>query len=236
MSKLPVVLLPGFLCDRTVWESQILALSDIAECTVMDYGQLDALVDMAELVLRTAPPKFALAGHSMGGRIAFEVYRSAPDRVTRIALMDTNYPPLAAGEPGQQEVRGRQALLDLARNKGIRTMSLKWLEGMIPAYRQTDQPLVESIVQMFERKTADDFARQMKALVNRPDATAVLSQIRCPALLLTGEHDAWSPPSAHERMSAAIAGSKLVIVPQCGHMSTIERPEEISRAMRDWIQ
>lgn len=235
MAKIPVVLLPGLMCDRAVWESQIAALSDIAEFTVMDYGQLDSLVDMAELVLRTAPPAFALAGHSMGGRIAFEVYRRAPDRVMRIALMDTNYPPLASGEAGQQEVRGRQALLDIARAQGIRPMSLKWLEGMIPPYRQKDEPLVESIVQMFERKTADDFARQMKALINRPDATPVLRQIRCPALLLTGEHDNWSPPSAHERMSAAIPGSKLVLVPQCGHMSTMERPEEVSRAMREWL-
>jgi pimeloyl-ACP methyl ester carboxylesterase len=235
MPKTPVILLPGFLCDRAVWASQIAALSDIAEFTVMDYGTLDSLVEMAELVLRTAPEKFGLAGHSMGGRVAFEVYRRAPDRVTRIALMDTNYPPLAPGEAGQQEVRGRQALLDIARTQGIRAMSIQWLKGMIPDYRQQDEPLVESIIQMFERKTADDFARQMKALVNRPDATPVLSQIHCPALLLTGEHDNWSNAAAHERMAKAISGSKLVLVPKCGHMSTMERPNEVSRAMRDWL-
>jgi pimeloyl-ACP methyl ester carboxylesterase len=231
-----LVLLPGFLCDRTVWESQIAALAGVASCTVMDWGDLDSLTNMAELVLSEAPGRFAMAGHSMGGRVAFEVYRRAPERVTHIALLDTNFPPLPEGEPGETERRNRQALLDLARAQGMGVMSRKWLEGMIPPYRQKDEELVEAITRMFERKTPDDFARQMKALLGRPDATPVLSVIRCPALILTGGDDVWSPPAAHERMHAAIPGSKLVIVPKCGHMSTMERPQEVSAAFCEWLR
>src|SRR5262249_16005879 len=143
MQKIPLILLPGLMCDSAVWKHQIAALSNIADCAVMDYGDLDSLPAMAELVLQQAPEKFAVAGASMGGRVAFEVFRKAADRVSHIALFDTNYVPLAAGEAGQQEKRGRIELLELARAKGMRVMSAKWLQGMIPDYRQTDSALVE---------------------------------------------------------------------------------------------
>jgi pimeloyl-ACP methyl ester carboxylesterase len=235
MSKIPLLLLPGFLCDRTVWEAQMSALADVADCTVMDWGTLDSLVDMAGKILDTAPPKFALAGHSMGGRIAFEVCRRAPERVTHVALMNTNFPPKAPGEAGDTEARGRQELLDLARSKGMRSMSQKWLQGMVPSYRQGDVTLIETIIKMFERKTPDDFARQMKALLHRPDATPVLPLVRAKTLVLTGDDDQWSPPAAHQKMQAAIPDSRLVLVPKCGHMSTMERPEAVSAAFREWL-
>ena len=171
----------------------------------------------------------------MGGRVAFEVYRKAPDRVSHIALFDTNYVPLPPGEAGEKEARGRRELLDLARSQGMRAMSRKWLDGMIPPYRQSDTALVEEIIAMFDRKSPDLFERQMRALLNRPDAGPVLARIRCPALVLTGMDDAWSPPQKHQEMAAAIAGSRLVLVEKCGHMSTMERPEDVSRAMREWL-
>jgi len=235
MEKHSLVLLPGLMCDETTWLHQIAALSDIADCAVMDWGTLDSLTEMADQVLRLAPERFAMAGHSMGGRVAFEVYRKAPERVTHIGLFDTNYVPLPSGEAGEKEARGRRDLLDLARAEGMRAMSRKWLEGMIPSYRQNDTALVEEIITMFERKSPDLFERQMRALLNRPDAGPVLSQIRCPALVLTGMDDAWSPPAKHREMAAAIAGSTLVLVEKCGHMSTMERPREVSRAMREWL-
>jgi pimeloyl-ACP methyl ester carboxylesterase len=233
--KRNLILLPGLMCDGAAWARQIAALSDIAECTVMDWGALDSLTRMADQVLRSSPPRFALAGHSMGGRVAFEVYRQAPERVTHIALFDTNYVPLPPGEAGEKEARGRRELLDLARAQGLRAMSRKWMEGMIPPYRQTDAALVEDIIAMFERKSPDLFERQMRALLHRPDAGPVLGQIHCPALVLTGIDDAWSPPQRHQEMAAAIPGSMLVLVPKCGHMSTMERPEEVSAAMREWL-
>jgi len=230
-----LVLLPGLLCDGAVWEPQIAALSDIAECTVADYGALDSLGAMAEAVLRTAPERFSIAGHSMGGRVAFEVFRRAPERVARIALFNTGAKPRAAGKAGDDEERGRRALLAVARAEGMRTMALQWLPPMVAPGRMADGALVESIVQMFERKTPSIFEAQMNALLRRPDATPLFSQIRCPALLLSGREDGWSPPAAHQEMAAPMANARVVVVADCGHMSTLEQPGAVADAMREWL-
>jgi pimeloyl-ACP methyl ester carboxylesterase len=211
------------------------ALSDVADCTCADYGSLDSLPAMAEAVLRTAPERFAIAGHSMGGRVALEIYRLAPDHVAGIALLNTGYSPLAAGSAGQEETRKRGELVALAQSQGMRAMLRQWLPPMINSRRINDTPLVNAITEMMSRKTPEIFSAQVRALLARPDASAVLEQIRCPALLLSGREDGWSGPAQHTAMSQKIAGSQLVIVPDCGHMSTMERPAEVSAALRAWI-
>jgi pimeloyl-ACP methyl ester carboxylesterase len=224
------------MCDHTVWDAQISALSDIADARSMEWNSSHAsLVQMAQAVLDTAPARFALAGHSMGGRVAFEVYRLVPERVTHLAVMNTGTAPLPAGPAGEEEERGRRRLLDIAFREGIRAMAMEWLKGMIPAYRMRDAPLVEEIVAMFERKTPELFLIQQEALLARPDARPVLPRITCPALVLTGQDDAWSPPVRHEEIATAIASSELALIPKCGHMSTMERPVEVSAAMRGWL-
>ncbi len=233
--KEPLVLLPGFLCDREVWQAQIQALFDIADCTVAEYGMLDSLPTMAASVLRAAPDRFSVAGHSMGGRIAFEVFRQAPNRVRRIALFNTGAVPRPVGPAGDEEERRRRELLGIARSSGMRTMALQWIPGMIAPARLSDAAFVESIVRMFERKSPDVFEAQMKALLARPDATPVLHKIQCPALFLSGREDAWSPPAAHEKMAASVPTSKLVVVPDSGHMSMMEQPAAVAAAMRDWL-
>jgi pimeloyl-ACP methyl ester carboxylesterase len=224
------------MCDHAVWDAQIEALSDIVEARSMEWGEEHtSLVKMAEAVLATAPEKFALAGHSMGGRVAFEVYRLAPQRLTRLAVMNTGTAPLAEGDAGASEERDRRRLLDIAFKQGLRAMAMEWLKGMIPDHRITDQSLVNAIIGMFERKTPELFLIQQEALLARPDARPVLPQIHCPTLVLTGEDDKWSGPARHEEIAASIPGSQLVLVPKCGHMSTMERPKEVSAAMRAWI-
>jgi pimeloyl-ACP methyl ester carboxylesterase len=230
-----LVLLPGLLCDVEVWQDQIAALSDIATCSCLDWGSLNSIAAMAELVLRTAPERFAMAGHSMGGRVAFQVYRMAPDRVTRIALLNTAVGPRPPGAAGEEEERKRYALLHVARTDGMRAMAMQWLPPMMHPDRMSDTALVESIVTMIERKSPDIFEAQIQALLGRPDASPVLGQIRCPALFLSGREDGWSPPARHADMAAAIPGSKLAIIPDSGHMSTMERPAAVSQAMRDWL-
>lgn len=227
-----LVLLPGLLCDRAVWRSQIDALGP---AFVTDYGALDSLAAIAAHVLATAPAgALAVAGHSMGGRVAFEMQRQAPERIERLALLDTSYHPLADGEAGEKERAGRLALLAKARSDGMRAMARDWALGMVHPSRH-DGPVFEAVLDMFERHTPDIFAAQINALLNRPDCSGLLGTIRCPTLLLCGREDAWSPPSRHEHMHHAITGSRLVVVEQCGHMSTMEQPDAVSRALADWL-
>jgi pimeloyl-ACP methyl ester carboxylesterase len=230
-----LLLLPGLLCDSAVWQPQIDALSSRFDCTVANYASLTSLTAMAEHVLATAPTDtFALAGHSMGGRVAFEVMRLAPQRVERLALLDTSYPALAKGNEGELERSRRMALLQIARSQGMRVMGEAWASGMVHPTR-LNTPLFDSILDMIERNTPDMFAAQVQALLTRPDATALLREIRCPTLVLCGREDSWSPLQRHEEMHAAIAGSRLVVIEQCGHMATMEQPDVVSQAFADWL-
>lgn len=235
MSRQALVLLPGFCCDQTYWQAQIDALSDAADCTCAQYGALDAIPAMAQSVLRGAPDRFAVAGHSMGGRVAFEIYRQAPDRVERLAVFNTGTAARSAGPAGQEEERNRRRLLAVARAEGMRAMALQWVQGMVAPPRLQDHAFIETIVAMFERKSPDLFEAQMNALLNRPDATPVLSQIRCATLVVTGREDGWSPPLTHQMIASGIAGAKLLIVLDSGHMSAMEQPAAVARAMRDWL-
>jgi len=195
----------------------------------------NSILAMAEAVLRWAPPRFALAGHSMGGRVAFQILRLAPDRVTKVALLNTGSDARPPGEAGENEERARRRLLEMARSLGMRAMAVEWLKGMLPPYRQDDTALVEEIIGMFERKSPDLFEIQMRALLGRPNATPLLTEILCPALVLTGRDDAWSTPARHLDMAQLIPKSELVLIPKCGHMSPLERPEEVTAAMRAWL-
>jgi pimeloyl-ACP methyl ester carboxylesterase len=153
-----------------------------------------------------------------------------------MALMDTGTHPLAAGEAGERETAGRYRLLEVARREGMRVMARDWVQGMVHPTRLGERELIDRILDMFESKSPDIYAAQIRALLNRPDAGPLLKTIRVPALLLSGHEDAWSPPERHVEMAAVIADSILVDVPVCGHMSTMERPEAVNAAMRAWLQ
>src|SRR5581483_4151718 len=168
------VFLPGLLCDRAVWEPQIAVLSQRHDCVVADYGDADSLAAMARSVLGSAPAAFSLVGHSMGGRVALEVMRMAPQRVTRLALLDTGYQARPEGEVGEAEARKRHRLLDVASTQGMGVMGREWIQGMVHPDRLRDAPLMESILAMIERKTPGIFAAQVRALLSRPSAEAVL--------------------------------------------------------------
>jgi pimeloyl-ACP methyl ester carboxylesterase len=230
-----LILLPGLVCDRATWAPQIQALSPRLHCHVPDYGLRDSVTAMAEHVLATAPAQqFALAGHSMGGRVALEVMRLAPARVQRLALLDTGTHPLAEGAAGARERAGRMTLLAIAEARGMHAMAEEWAAPMVhPAHRDT--PVFEGILNMLARSSAEQYAAQINALLNRPDAAQVLPTIRCPTLVLTGREDLWSPPEQHERIAAAIPGAELCIVEHCGHMSMLEQPEGVTAALEKWL-
>lgn len=230
-----LVLLPGLMCDAAVWAAQVEALSATHDCIVPHYGTLDSLAGMAAQVLREAPPgPLAVAGHSMGGRIAFEMWAQAPQRIERLALLDTSYHPLPEGEDGERERAGRYALLETARSRGLRAMAREWARGMVHA-DHLDTPLFEAVLDMFERGSVAAFAAQIEALLARRDAAALLGTISVPTLVLCGRDDTWSPPARHEFMHERIAGSTLAVIERCGHMSTMESPATVNAALRDWL-
>jgi pimeloyl-ACP methyl ester carboxylesterase len=191
---------------------------------------------MAERILDEAAPRFALAGHSMGGRVALEVVARAPERVSRLALLDTGYEALAQGEAGDREKAGRYRLLEIARRDGMLAMAKDWARGMVHPARLTDLALMEAIHSMIVDAGVAQFEAQIQALLARPDRTQLLATLNAPTLVLCGREDNWSPLARHEQMARLIKGSHLVSVPGCGHMSTMERPEAITAAMLDWLE
>jgi len=234
--KSGLILVPGLMCDATVWAHQSRSLADRAEIHIADNGGRDSLPAMAEELISWAPDRFALAGHSMGGRVALEVIRRVPERVSALALLDTGYQSIPAGAAGQWERAGRLALLARARQEGMRAMGREWLRGMIHPARLTDVPLIEGLLAMIASKTPELYEAQVHALLERPDATAVLPQIRCHTLVLCGREDTWAPPERHQQLAALIPGSTLEIIPDCGHMCTLEQPEAVTRALRGWLE
>jgi pimeloyl-ACP methyl ester carboxylesterase len=230
-----LMLLPGLNCDAAVWAPQVEALKGQARCIIPVWGLRDSLSAMAEQVLAEAPTeRFAVAGHSMGGRVALELMRLAPQRVERLALLSTGTHPLAAGEAGEKEKAGRMALLKIAQEQGMRAMARQWARGMVHP-DLIDSPVFDAVLDMLERGSAAQFAAQIQALLNRPNATPLLPGIQCPTLVLTGREDGWSPPAQHEAMHADIPSSTLRIIEHCGHMCTLEQPQAINAALADWL-
>ncbi|RQV07382.1 alpha/beta hydrolase [Burkholderia cenocepacia] len=230
-----LLLLPGLLCDDTAWAEPAALLASRADCRIPAWGMLNSIEAMAAHVLATVQePRFAIAGHSMGGRIALEIVRQAPHRVERLALLDTGYQPLPAGDAGDSERAGRHALLAQARAVGMRAMGAAWAVGMVHPDR-VGTPLFDTILDMIERSNPAQFDAQISALLGRPDATGLLPGLRCPTLLLCGREDRWSPLSRHEEMHKRIPGAVLEVIERAGHMTTMESPDNVARALLRWL-
>jgi pimeloyl-ACP methyl ester carboxylesterase len=227
----PLYLLPGLICDKVIWAAQVRALSELTEVVVPDYGNARSLEAMAECVLASAPAKISLAGHSMGGRVALEVFRMTRNRIERLALLDTGVHPL---EPGETEKR--MALLDLGRSEGMEALVDSWLTPMVHPDHRSDDVLMARLRQMCVSAGIDRFENQITALINRPDARPILADIDCPTLVATGRQDAWSPVAQHEEIAREIRGSELVVFENAGHMAPAETPEDVTEALRRWLK
>jgi len=237
MSKESLLLLPGLMCNETVWAPVIDKLSLTHECTVIDHGRADSIGAMAKNILRLAPSTFALAGHSMGGRVALEVYRLAPQRVTRIALMNTGYLPRPDSQAGAKETQGRYDLLKIAIDQGVEAMANKWVQGMVAPKRLSDEAFIQSITEMFKMKSVDIFKHQIAALLNRPDATPVLKSLNIPALVLCAEFDSWSPVQQHRDMANLMPRPPLWCeISGAGHMCTMEDPQAVAKGLVEWLR
>ena len=228
--KVPLVLLPGLLCDAALWAHQKKHLADVAEIGVADLTGADSLASMAASVLDRAPARFALAGLSMGGYLAFEIMRRAPERVIRLALLDTSARP----ETPEQTQR-RRGLIELAEKGKFKGIAPRLMPLFLHPDRLSDVALTEGIAAMAERVGRDAFVRQQKAIMGRPDSRPGLAAISCPTLVVVGRQDVLTPPDAGAEIAAAIPGARMVVIEDCGHMSTMERPQAVTALMRDWL-
>jgi pimeloyl-ACP methyl ester carboxylesterase len=228
----PVVyLLPGLLCDAAVWADQIHGLGRDFEVRVADFTAFDSIGAMAQSVLDVAPPRFSLVGHSMGGRVALELHRRAPDRVERLALLDTGTHGVKEGEAAK-----RQVLIDLADREGMDALCEAWLPPMVHPDRLNDPTLMPALRAMVRRMSPAIFRNEIHALLTRPVADAVLAHIRCPVLVGVGAQDQWSPPAQHQEIVAAIPHAQYVVFDNSGHMTPVERPRAVSDALKLWLQ
>lgn len=225
-----LVLVPGLLCTAALWRPQIEALGKRAQVMVADHMSHDSMAAIARAILASAPERFALAGLSMGGYISYEIVRQAPERVTRLALLDTGS---RADTP--ERTAARRELIALAEREGVRKAQEKLLPVLIHKARLTEKPLVEDILQMADDTGLESFKRQQAAIIARPDNRPFLGSIRCPTLVLVGRDDALTPVELSEEIAAGIPGAKLEIIPECGHLSTMERPAAVTRALEAWL-
>jgi len=231
MSKIPLVLLPGLLCDQALWQKQIDALSDIADCHVADLTRHDTLAGMAEHVLASAPAKFALAGLSMGGYLTFEVLRRARERVLRVALLDTS---ARADTPTQN--RNRKMFVSHAKRGKFKGVTPQLIHNWVSPKSSTRDPgIIDAVQEMTLRVGSDAFCRQQAAIMERPDSRPQLPLIQCHALVLCGREDKATPLEMSREMAADIPAAQLVVLEDCGHLATMEEPDETSAAMRRWL-
>jgi len=232
----PLVLAPGMLCDAGVWAGVIAALGGGVDIRVAEYGQARSMTAMAEALLAAAPPVFALAGHSMGGRVALEAYRLEPHRIAALALIGTEHRPAPAGEAGEREHAGRLRLLQIARERGMRAVGEAWLESLVDPSRLRDAALVGAVLEMIARQTPERLEAEVEAGRTRPDSRALLPKLACPALFLAGRNDRLRPPEVHAEMAALAPRARLVVLEGCGHMLPMERPGETAAALREWLE
>jgi pimeloyl-ACP methyl ester carboxylesterase len=229
-ARTKLVLVPGLLCTGALWAPQIAALSDTADCTLADHTRHDSMTGIARSILAAAPERFALAGLSMGGYIAYEIVRRAPERVERLALLDTGSRADAPERTAQ-----RRDLIASAEREGVRRAQELLMPSLIHPARRSDKPLVDTILQMAVDTGLAAFKRQEEAIIGRPDNRPFLPSIRCPTLVIVGREDALTPPELAREIADGIPGAKLEIIPDCGHLSTLERPEAVNRALRAWL-
>jgi pimeloyl-ACP methyl ester carboxylesterase len=227
---LPTVFVPGLLCSARLYASQLSALWQFGPVTVADHRRDDTMDAIAARILAATPPRFALAGLSMGGYISFAMLRQAPKRIARLALLDTSARPDTA-----EQTASRKTQIVMAKEGRLAEVSDLSLPRFIHVKRQSDEPLKTIVRQMAQDTGAEGLVRQLTATMSRPDSRPLLSQIRCPAIVIVGDADVATPPELSREIAEGIKGASLRVITDCGHLSTLERPDAVNAALSDWL-
>jgi pimeloyl-ACP methyl ester carboxylesterase len=228
--KPALLLLCGLLCDETLWSDIPQRLAPIAAVSVISFAGLSSIEAMARHVLESAPPRFAVAGHSMGGRVALELMRVAPQRISALALLNTGIHTVRDGEP-----QGRSHLLRVAREHGMTALAREWLPPMMGSDCARTAELLPRLTAMIERCSVAHYADQVRAMLHRPDVLSVLPTIAVPTLLLSGSDDISAPVSQHQTMLRRVPHATVFEIHAAGHMAPAERPDAVALALREWL-
>jgi pimeloyl-ACP methyl ester carboxylesterase len=228
---MPILLVPGLLSSPRIFAPVLPALWRFGPVTVANHVRDDNMGAIARRILAEAPPRFALAGHSMGGYIAFEIMRQAPDRVAKLALINTQ-----ARSDTPEATERRRGMMARARAGQYHAMLDEFFPGLVHPSRHGDASLRQLIHDMGDDVTVDGFIRQQTAIMARSDSRPSLAWIKCPTLVLTGDEDNTIPNSLSKEMADGIHGAKLVILQDCGHMPQPEQPEATTAALVEWLR
>jgi pimeloyl-ACP methyl ester carboxylesterase len=233
--KPQLVLLPGMLCDHDYYEPQLAALRTVADVLIPSYPFVCSISEMAEQVLQQAPQRFAVAGHSMGGRVAQEIVARAPERVTGLGLCGTDYRGFQSPEERAGEETRRVEWLELVNRTGFAAFAAQWAPRLVASARRNDQELLARIAKMAEGHGTRGLDAHCLAGLSRPDHTDLLGRITVPTLLIAGSEDYFRTPALHKEFGSRIPGARVAIIEGSGHMMSMEAPEEVNAHMLQWL-
>lgn len=225
-----VLLLHGLLCDASIWAHQVEALQDRINVVVPEYRSATRLEEMAAIALDSVSGEVAVAGHSMGARVALEIWRTAPERVGSLALFDFGVGGVAEGEPEK-----RRVLTDMSARDGIDLVAEEWVASMVKPDRSGDGDLVRPLHQMVQTYTPEQHAGQIQALLHRRDLWSLLPTISVPTMVAVGRQDPWRGVEHHVEIAAAIPGARFEIIEDCGHMAPAEQPQAVTDLLTEWL-
>lgn len=229
--RTPLVLLPGLTDDAALWAHPVHHLADIADAKPMDISGHESVEDLARIVLDAAPPRFALAGFSLGGYVSFAILRAAPERVMKLALVGTS----ARADTEARRAERAAQIEAMGKSGAFEDHARRDLPSVIHPDRVGDTPLVTALLAMQARQGAPVFIRQSKACMTRPDSRPGLGAIACPTLVLSGREDRVLPPELSEEIAQGIPNARHVVIEECGHYLPLERPHAVTALLREWL-
>jgi pimeloyl-ACP methyl ester carboxylesterase len=225
-----LVLVPGLNCTARLFEPQIAALGAGREILIADHARDDTMAAIARRLFERAPERFALAGLSMGGYVALEVMHQAPERVARLALLDTN----ARADTDEQRLSREREIALAEEERFAQVCEARWARSVL-ADRRSDPELRQAYDLMAAETGPEVFVRQLRAIMGRRDSRPTLPAIRVPTLIVVGDADELTPPEQAREMAGLIPAAALAVVPRCGHLSTLEQPQTVNAALATWL-